>query len=807
MLKATVKKIHNKNTQKYEPLRISGIFFIIGISGVLISEKLAEKLVSDKDILNNINTYKDGMYIFIISVILYILIAHLMKKDNLISNKLIENERRWKKSQAIGNVGNWEVDLLTNKVWASEHALKLYGLTSKDGTFLLEDVQKLVVEEDRAKLDNAIMLLLTKKMRYDVEFRIQSTDTKSEKYMHSVAELEYDAKGKPIRVLGVIQETTVRKNYEIKLLSTNEELSSLYEELAASEEELRQQIDDIMSNKELLELSEERYKTLVNNSQDIIYSCDNNGVFVTVNDRFSQITNIPTNKIIGKKMSDIVSKSAFNELWESNISKIVNSGETLYLENRYSEDIVFNVTLSPIFNNKNKVVGVTGTNHNISEFKKSEEIIKHMAFYDDLTGLPNRIFFFRELKDEIEISKLEGNKMVILFLDMDNFKRINDSLGHAFGDELLKEASKRLKDCMRECDTIARISGDEFSVLIKDIESTNESLPIINKILKVFGDPFNIGNSSINMTSSIGASVFPTDGEQAEDLIRSSDIAMYKAKELGGNCYKFFNISMKNELLKKLNIEVMLRRGIIEEEFILNYQPQFEANTKILRGFEALIRWNSKELGFLSPLEFIPIAEETGLISTIGEWVLNCACNFAYKINKDYGKNVIIAVNISPIQLKQIDFYDIVTNAIEKSGINPANLELEVTENIFINNFDFALKILNDLKAYGVRIALDDFGTGYSSLSYLKKLPIDILKIDKSFIDEINESNSKNDFIDAIITLVHKLKIETIAEGVENEFQYNYLVNAEADLVQGFYLGRPLPEAEIEKLLTSQYKI
>ena len=307
------------------------------------------------------------------------------------------------------------------------------------------------------------------------------------------------------------------------------------------------------------------------------------------------------------------------------------------------------------------------------------------------------------------------------------------------------------------------------------------------------------------MTSSIGASVFPIDGVQAEELIRSADIAMYKAKEIGKNRYKFFNISMKKELLRKLNIEVMLRRGISEEEFILYYQPQFDAKTKNLRGFEALIRWNSKELGFLGPLEFIPIAEETGLISVIGEWVLESACCFANKINRTYGSNVIMAVNISPVQLKQTDFYEIVTNVIDRTGINPANVELEVTENIFIDNFDFALKILNDLKAYGVKIALDDFGTGYSSLSYLKKLPIDLLKIDKSFIDEINVSNNKNEFIDAIITLVHKLNIDTIAEGVENKFQYDYLVNADADNIQGYYLGRPLPETEIEKLMTKLY--
>ncbi len=280
---------------------------------------------------------------------------------------------------------------------------------------------------------------------------------------------------------------------------------------------------------------------------------------------------------------------------------------------------------------------------------------------------------------------------------------------------------------------------------------------------------------------------------------------MHKAKQLGKNRYHFFNINMKNELLRKLNIEVMLRKAITKGEFILYYQPQFNAKTKKLHGFEALIRWNSPELGFLNPLEFISIAEETGLISVIDDWVLNTACTYVKKINETYGCNITIAVNISPVQLKLPNFYNSVIGAINKSGIKPCSLELEVTENIIIDNFQFTLKILNHLKKYGVRLSLDDFGTGYSSLSYLKELPIDLLKIDKSFIDEINMSNPKNDFIESIISLIHKLDIQALAEGVEDKFQYDYLVGAGIDSIQGYYLGKPMPEEEVEKALTGTW--
>ena len=509
-------------------------------------------------------------------------------------------------------------------------------------------------------------------------------------------------------------------------------------------------------------------------------------------------------KIIGKKMNEIICDSG-NIDWERDLKKVVNFGETLILENKFGEDTIFNVTLSPIFDMRNKVVGVTGTNRNVTEAKKSEQIIRRMAYYDNLTNLPNRVFFFDELENEIAVAKNNCTKLVILFLDMDNFKRVNDSLGHGFGDELLKEASKRLHSCMRENDIVARISGDEFSVLLKNVGNINEALPILDIISSAFYEAFHIGNSSINMTSSIGVSVFPDDGELPEELIRSADIAMYKAKELGKNRYEFFNIHMKNELLRKLNMEVMLRKAITEEEFILYYQPQFDAKTEKLRGLEALIRWNNPELGFLNPLEFISIAEETGLIGAIGDWVINTACSFGKKINDKYGSNIIIAVNISPIQLKLSDFYTGVIEAINKTGINPSNLELEVTENIFIDNFEFALDLLNSFKEYGVRISLDDFGTGYSSLSYLKKLPIDLLKIDKSFIDEINILNPKNDFIESIISLIHKLDIKALAEGVENKFQKEYLEKVDIDSIQGFYFSKPLPEDEVEKSLIQKW--
>lgn len=830
-----IKNINEKNQLRYESLKISTKYFFIGCLWILFSDKILIKFAGDRELYRKLNIFKGWFYVAVTAAILYNLIkgafteiflakrklnesyeelsvthrklehsngqlVKQLEELNIAGAKLKESERRLKKAQSIGKVGNWELNLSDNALWVSEESLILYGISCNEKNITLEFFRSIVKLEDRTMMKKALESLVEENNKYDVEYRIIKLDDKQERYMRSVAELEYDGFGKPVKVLGVIQDITEIKLDEISLKNNNEELSALYEELTASEEELRQQLDEISTSNELLQLSEERFKTLVDNSKDIIYSCDCRGVFTAVNRKFSQYVNIPIKHIVGKKLSDLISNKEHVQRWEDTINKVLSTGKTMYMENKFGKDTIFEVTISPIFDVRKKVIGITGTNHDVTDIRKNEKIIKHMAYYDDLTNLPNKSYFYKQLKIQIESSKENNNRIFVLFLDLDNFKRVNDTLGHVLGDELLRECARRLKLSIRESDFISRISGDEFLILFKNADDLNEAVSVIDRILETFNDAFYIGNSALNMTASIGISMFPSDGDSVEDLIRCADTAMYKAKELGRNSYQFYNIEMKNKLLKKFNIELMLRKAIANNEFILYYQPQFYAKTKKLRGLEALIRWNNPKLGFLNPLEFISTAEETGLIAPIGEWILNTACCFARKINDTYKSNITIAVNISPLQLKQANFYSMVLKAVKNSGINPENLELEVTENMLIDNFDYTLNLLTELKNYGIKIALDDFGTGYSSLSYLKKLPLDLLKIDKSFIDEINEVNPNNDFAESIISLVHKLNIEALAEGVENTFQYEYLVNAEIDSIQGFYLGKPLPENEIKKI-------
>lgn len=587
---------------------------------------------------------------------------------------------------------------------------------------------------------------------------------------------------------------------EEELRQQMEELiqTTLYQELRESEDELRRQLAVIQTNRELIALSEERYKTLVNNSRDVIYSCDCNGVITTINERFCEVEGLPKEAIIGKTMIDIQKDSCYIEEWKNAFSRAINNGKassfTCSCEMKVGRGVGHcNVTISPWFDLKRKIIGVIGINHDITTIKENEKMIRHMACYDFITDLPNRVLFLDRLKKAIQLSKKRATQVIVVILDLDNFKVVNDTLGHAMGDALLVETSRRLLKCIDKKDTAARLGGDEFSLLIEDVEQEDDIFYLMKRIKLAFEEPFKINNGTISLTASIGVSIYPDDGDTNEELLNNATTAMYKAKKSEKNGYQFFNFKMKHELLQKANIERLLRKAIKNNEFVLHYQPQYTV-TGGLRGFEALIRWNSPEMGFLSPMEFIPIAEETGLIIQIGEWVLDTATLTCKKFEDKYGCDLIMAVNISPIQLKQNKFGEIVMEAIKSSGLKPTSLELEITESSLIDNYDSVVNKLEKFKELGVGIALDDFGTGYSSLSYLKKLPINLLKIDKSFVQEIDFLDPHNDLTESIIALVKKLNIKTMAEGVETLEQLNYLINAKCDYIQGYYLGKPGPE-------------
>lgn len=433
--------------------------------------------------------------------------------------------------------------------------------------------------------------------------------------------------------------------------------------------------------------------------------------------------------------------------------------------------------------------------------KRSEEAVRHMAYHDPLTGLPNRLVLMDRVNQVLARGRWHGRIAAIVYLDLDRFKVINDTLGHQAGDTLLKAVADRLARCVRTGDTVVRQGGDEFIMLLQDIHRIDDITMVIKKVFSVFDSSFTVAGRELAVTASIGISVYPDDGEDAETLFKNADIAMYKAKEEGRNKYKFFTPAMNSLFLKRLDIERRLLRAIEKEEFLLYYQPEVDISTGEVAGVEALLRWLDPELGLLPPGDFIPVAEDTGLIIQIGEWALRAAC-IQSKAWQDRGlKPVVVAVNLSMRQFKQNDFLGSLVRILEETGLDPAWLELELTESIIMDDPESVIGTLKNLKAMGVRLTIDDFGTGYSSLEYLKRMPINKLKIAQSFIKSITVDPDDVAIASTVISIGHSMKMEVIAEGVETVEQLLLLRTLRCDKVQGFLVSRPAPAGEVERLL------
>lgn len=438
------------------------------------------------------------------------------------------------------------------------------------------------------------------------------------------------------------------------------------------------------------------------------------------------------------------------------------------------------------------------------KWELSQEIkgrLHRLAYYDSLTGLPNRALFMNQITEKVKQIKAEGTTAALFFIDLDNFKRINDTLGHSFGDDLLKIIARRLDGCIRESDLagylgedcgVSRLGGDEFTVLLQTATCPTDVADIAQRVLNKLSRPIELGPHKVMITPSIGIAMIPEDGDTVEDILKNADLAMYYAKRNGSNSFHFFQQSMNSEALKRLIVETQLRQALQREEFSLVYQPQYELQTGALSGLEALLRWHNHELGQVPPLEFIPVAEESGLILPIGEWVLRTACIQA-KLWLDAGISVPrISVNISPIEFMQRNFVDYVKQVLQETGLPAAVLQLEITESLLFKEPDNCTEKLHGLNEIGVEIAIDDFGTGYSNLSRLRDLPINCLKIDRSFVYAIDGGKRNQSILGAIIAMASGMELDLIAEGVETDIQLNFLKQESCNEAQGYLFSRPL---------------
>ena len=427
--------------------------------------------------------------------------------------------------------------------------------------------------------------------------------------------------------------------------------------------------------------------------------------------------------------------------------------------------------------------------------------LQHQATHDALTGLPNRVLYLDRLEREIAHAERDGHTFAVLVVDLDRFKVINDTLGHGPGDQLLKEVAHRLSRSIRTVDTVARTGGDEFLLLITDIRDPADTAVVATKILEELDKSVLIGGAEVHTSASIGISVYPTDGTDSDSLVAHADEAMYFAKQHGRNTFQFFNPGMSVFSRERLDLERDLRRALPMQQFEVHYQPKMDIATGRMNSVEALLRWRHPTRGLVGPMEFIPLAEESGLIFSIGEWVLREACRQARQWQLDGQPFVRVAVNISPIHFRQPKFLDVVRSALSDHDLEPRYLEIELTETTVMDHADTSVQILEDLSRMGVIVSIDDFGTGYSSMSYLRRFPIDKLKIDRSFINELTTSSDAASIVKAIISLAHSLRLKVVAEGVETEEQLQQLRELGCDQFQGFYRSAAVLPGEIEKLV------
>jgi len=535
---------------------------------------------------------------------------------------------------------------------------------------------------------------------------------------------------------------------------------------------------------------------VMQSATNAIYVIDLQGRFTMANQRTSEITGCCSDQLIGTAYSALIAPE-FVEDMAAKFGAILREGVSLRGEETElvrpdQSRVTILFSAGPLYKD-GKIFAVVGAAEDITERKRVEAYIRHAAQHDALTGLPNRTLLLDRLEMAIHQSRRHNSQVAVLMIDLDHFKRINDSLGHQFGDQFLIKVSEQLKKTIRDTDTVSRLGGDEFVIVLTDVQNRDQLSSTIAKIIDAIANPVMIEGHELLVTSSIGGCLYPQDGDNTSALLKHADVAMYHAKAAGRSNIQWFTKAMLQETVDRLALGSALRHAVENQELSLNYQPEICLKSGRVVGMEALMRWKNPERGFIAPNRFIPVAEETGEIISLGQWALKTACLEAARIQRDTGRPLVMAVNVSPRQFQQQDWLEMVQTTLKQSGLAPEHLELEITEGMLMRNPDKSAAMLRRLRALGVMVVIDDFGTGYSSLSYLTRFPIDKIKIDRSFVRGLTTDTADAAIVNAIIAMAHSLNVRVIAEGVESEAQHAFLRERGCDEAQGFYYSAAIP--------------
>jgi len=678
------------------------------------------------------------------------------------NESLKSSEAELKRAQAVAKTGSWQLEVASNHLHWSDETYRIFGLTP-GGPLSLQKFLDSVYPDDREFVMGAWQAAMNGAL-YEIEHRIVANGIV--KWVQESAEVDFDERGQPISAIGTVRDITALKETEKRL------------QLSA--------------------------KVFDNSGEGIIIT-DADTRIIAVNRAMVAMSGYSEAELIGKNPRIFSSgkhdTNFFREMWDS-ISHSGNwQGE---IWNRQKSWRVFPLwmTINAVRDTSGELTNYIAICSDITERKETEQNIHLLAYYDVLTGLPNRTLLRDRLDQILAAAHRDKQQFALMFIDLDRFKYVNDSLGHAMGDLLLQTVAKRLLECVREGDTVSRIGGDEFIVLLRETDAGGAAY-VAGKILTSLAVACDIGETQISTNASIGVSIYPDHAGDVDTLVKNADVAMYHAKGEGRNNVQFFTPEMNLRANQLFSMEKDLRLALERNEFSLHYQPQVDLESGKICGAEALLRWKHPEKGYISPAEFIPVAEETGQIIAIGEWVLRNACA-QLSAWRNIGMTTFpVAVNLSIRQLRQPDLAKLVATVLDDTHLRPDDLELELTEGIMMGDTQAAMTFLIQMHDLGVRLSIDDFGTGFSSLNYLKRLPLDKLKIDQSFVRDIETDISDAAIVHSIISLGHRLQLRVIAEGVETLEQLDFLRIRGCDEIQGYYFSRPLPVDEFEKFIHS----
>ncbi|MFN3531258.1 MAG: EAL domain-containing protein [Candidatus Brocadia sp.] len=747
-------------------------------------------------------------------------------KDNLarlvpaIERELIEVEERRKRrraeealrkseaslanAQRIARLGNWEWDIVKNELYWSDEVYRIYGFAPQSFCPTCKAFLNLVHNDDREFVKKTVHDALYERKPYNIDYRIVLPDD-SVRIVHEQAEVIFDNTGRAIQINGTVQDITERKQLERELRALNESLEQRVAERTAAlmrvNEELRLEIEERKRIEKALYDSEEQYRLLFESNPHPMWVYDLETLnFLAVNNAAIHHYGYSREEFLAMTIKDIRPFEDIPALLDS-VSKVTNGFDMagIWRHRKKDGNIIYVEINSHTITFAGRRAELVLAN-DVTERKWMEEKIKHMAFHDSLTSLPNRILFNDRLTLALAHAHRNKEMLAVLFLDLDRFKSINDTLGHSAGDLLLHEIANRLKSCIREEDTVARFAGDEFTLLLSGINEAEDVHSIARKILDAIRQPLMIRGHELYITTSIGIAIYPNDGGDAETLLKNADTAMYHAKEQGRNNYQFYMEAMHAKSFEKMIMERNLRRALEREEFVVYYQPLVNIGTGQIVGMEALVRWRHPERGLITPEEFLALSENTRLIVFIDELVLYTVC-VQCKAWQDAGSQPLcVAVNLSAHTFQQPNLVETVTSVLQKTGLDPHLLGLEITESIAMQDIEATVRKLSKLSDLGVQIAIDDFGTGFSSLYYLKKFPVKKLKISQHFVNGIVTDQNDKVIVESVIALAQSLKFKVVAEGVETKEQLIFLKQRQCDEMQGYLFCRPLPAEEFGKI-------